>query len=56
VQFSALKTAFEELQGKWNAFAAAYLPGGPASQGTPPTAGQSTADISNAKIDSVRLP
>jgi len=56
VQFSALKAAFEELQGKWNTFAAAYVPGGPAVQGTPPTAGESTGDIDSAKIANVRLP
>jgi hypothetical protein len=53
VQFSALKTAFEELQGKWNDFAELYSPG---QGGSPPSAAQSTADISTAKIDDVRLP
>jgi len=38
VQFTALKAAFENLQQQWNTFAAAYVPGGPAVQGTPPTA------------------
>lgn len=49
VSFNNLKTEFNELQSKWNAFAAAYVPGSPALQGTPPTAGQSSANIDNAK-------
>lgn len=63
VRYSELKTAFNELKAdhnglaaKWDAFAAAYLPGGPASVGLPSTlstetVGQSGADISGAKID-----
>lgn len=56
VRFTALETAYDELQSKWNTFAAAYVPGGPAVQGLPPTAGASTGDISLSKVDTVELP
>ncbi len=56
VRYSKLETAFNELQNKWNAFAIAYVPGGPAIQGTPPTAGQSTGDITASKIDEIKVP
>jgi hypothetical protein len=55
VRFKALETAFNELQGKWNAFAAAYVPGGPTVVGLPPSAGSSTGDISLAKIDELEV-
>ncbi len=54
VRFSALETAYNELQGKWNAFALAYVPGSPATVGLPPTLPQSTGDISAAKIDEIK--
>jgi hypothetical protein len=62
-RFQELESAFNEMKGdlndmisKWNSFVVAYVPGSPASVGTPPTlAGQnvqpSTADISGAKIE-----
>lgn len=56
VRYSMLETAFNELQNKWNTFAAAYVPGGPAIQGTPPTAVQSTGDITASKIDEIKVP
>jgi hypothetical protein len=61
VRFSALESAFNELQGKWNSFAAAYAPGGPASVGTPPAAippdtFESSADITEARIDNIQVP
>jgi len=54
-----LKTALNDQIQKWNAFTAAYLPGGPSTVGTPPTlAGQtvnpSTADITGAKIEEIK--
>ena len=56
VRYSKLEAAFNELQNKWNTFAAAYVPGGPAIQGTPPTATQSTGDITASKIDEIKVP
>lgn len=65
VRFSELETAFNQLKDdhnalaqKWDAFCSAYTPGSPSTVGTPPTlasstVGQSTADISGAKIDEV---
>lgn len=63
VRFSELKTAFDELNNKfndhvqdWNLFAAAYVPG---SGGAPPTAGTSqpsNADIDPAQIDNIKVP
>ena len=49
-QYEALATAFNELQTKFNNFAAAYTPGSPTSVGTPPVIAQSTADITQAKL------
>jgi len=54
VRYSALETAFNELQQKYNTFAAAYVPGGPTSVGLPPTAQTSTGNISAAKIDNIK--
>lgn len=54
--FEKLKTEIEKIQNAWDTFAQAYVPGGPATQGTPPTAAQSGANIDNAKVDKVRLP
>lgn len=54
VRYSALETAFNELQQKWNDFASAYVPGSPSVTGAPATLAQSTADISSAKIDNIR--
>ena len=66
VRYSALETAFNQLKDdyndlstKWSAFATAYVPGGPAFQGTPPTASTSspnTSDITAAKVDEINLP
>ena len=66
VRFSALETAFNELKadyndlaGKWNAFASTYIPGGPSIVGTPPTAATgsiSTANISPARITEFKAP
>lgn len=56
VRFSILETAFNDLQTKWNTFANAYVPGGPAALGTPPSASASSEDISDAKVDEVLLP
>ncbi len=53
-QYEALATAFNELQQKFNTFAAAYTPGSPSSVGTPPTIQQSTADITTAKLDNLK--
>jgi hypothetical protein len=54
VRYSALETAFNDLQSKWNTFAGAYAPGGPASLGLPPNAATSTADIALAKISEIK--
>ena len=48
IQFTAMKVAFDQLKADHNAH-------GHASFGTPPTA-LSTADMSGAKIDKVRIP
>jgi hypothetical protein len=65
VRFSELETAFNQLKDdhnalaqKWDAFCLAYVPGSPSTTGLPATlgsstVGQSTADISGAKIDEV---
>lgn len=55
VRFSKLEQAFNDLQDKWNNFASAYSPGGPSIVGTPPTAEESSADISEAKIDEIKI-
>lgn len=54
VRYSKLAAAFNELQGKFNTFAAAYTPGSPAILGTPPTIAQSTGDITQAKINEIK--
>jgi len=64
VRFNKLKTAFDELNDKfnshlsnWNAFANAYVPGSPTTVGLPPVAlpsTSSTADINPAKIDEIK--
>ena len=64
VRFSELKSGFDELKSdlndmksKWNTFAGAYVPGGPAAIGTPPSASQSassTASIDGSKIDEIK--
>ena len=54
VRYSKLETAFNELKQKFNTFAAAYTPGGPSSVGTPPEIQQSNADISQAKIETIK--
>ena len=56
VRYSKLEDAFNELQAKFNQFAAAYAPGGPSTIGTPLTVDQSTADISLAKIETIKTP
>ena len=55
--YNELKTDFNNLVTKWNAFAGAYLPGGPTVQGLPPsasTASSSSATIADAKIDEIK--
>lgn len=54
VKFNELKTSFNELQNQWNAFANAYVPGGPATQGLPPTAIPSNANIDTAKNEKIK--
>lgn len=54
VRYSALETAFNELQQKFNTFASSYVPGSPTSVGLPPSVQPSTADISGAKIDNIK--
>ena len=64
VRFEELKTEFNELKetvnnhiDDWNLFANAYVPGGPSTQGLPPTAsssGTSSADIDNARHDELK--
>lgn len=53
-RYQELETAFNELQARWNEFAAAYVPGSPTTTGLPATANQSTSDISGAKIDELK--
>lgn len=57
--FNSLKDTVNTMTVRWNAFVAAYVPGGPSVVGTPPTlAGQTvnapTADITGAKADNVK--
>ncbi len=64
VRFSELESGYNELKSdfnshiiNWNAFAAAYVPGGPTPVGLPPTAttsSSSAASISGAKIDEIK--
>ena len=64
VRYSGLETAHNQLRDDlnsfiniWNAFAAAYIPGGPSVVGQPATAGtatQSSSDITPAKIEEIK--
>jgi len=54
-RFEELETAFNDLKGKWNAFASAYVPGGPLNVGLPSTAQSSSADISQCKIENITV-
>lgn len=54
VSFNNLKEEFNKLQDKWDAFAAAYVPGGPSTQGLPPTLQVSGANIDNAKNTKIK--
>jgi hypothetical protein len=56
VEFKRLKTEFEKLQNAWDAFATAYVPGGPLAVGAPPTAAASMSVIDNAESPTVNLP
>lgn len=56
--FDALKTDYNDLVSKWNTFANAYVPGGPSTQGLPPTASAgstSTASIDDSKKDNLKI-
>lgn len=58
-EFNELKDKFNSLVQAWNTFAAAYIPGGPSTQGFPATvstATQSTADITQSKVETIKLP
>lgn len=55
--FNELKTDFNNLVTKWNAFANFYVPGGPTTQGLPisaSAASASSASIADAKIDEIK--
>lgn len=57
--FNDLKASHNELAQKWNTFATTYVPGSPATAGSPLTLTTSTvqpntSDISGAKIDEVQ--
>jgi len=54
VRYSALETAFNELQDKFNTFANAYVPGSPTTVGMPPAVLPSTANITLAKINEIK--
>ena len=54
VRYSKLEEAFNELKGKFNSFANAYVPGGPSAQGLPATVQPSNADITQAKIAEIK--
>ncbi len=54
VSFNNLKTEFEKLQNKWDAFAAAYVPGSPSVTGLPATLQASGANIDNAKNTNIK--
>lgn len=58
-EFNELKEKFNDMVQSWNLFAGAYTPGGPSTQGLPPTAStatQSAADITKTKVESIKLP
>lgn len=52
--YDSLKNTVNDLIGKWNAFTAAYVPGSPASVGTPPTLAGQNVTPSSASIDSAK--
>lgn len=66
VRYSELENAFDQLKSdhnqlaqKWDSFCSLYTPGSPSTVGTPPTlatstVGQSTADITGAKIEEIK--
>jgi len=64
-KFTEMQTAFDELKGEvnvmiqeWNIFAAAYVPGSPATTGLPATANTVTlaaADMSGAKSEEILI-
>lgn len=54
-RFEELETAFNELKGKFNTFANAYVPGGPLAIGLPASVSPSSADIAAAKIDNITV-
>lgn len=54
VKFNELKSAFDELQSQWNAFANSYVPGGPANVGLPPLANPSLANIDLCKNEKIK--
>jgi len=56
VRFSKLNDAFNDLKQQWNAFAAAYVPGGPVAVGTPPRANLCTSSMEPAKIQEIKVP
>lgn len=61
VKFNELKAGYDELKdtlndliGKWNAFAAAYVPGSPSAPGLPATLASQNVPASTASIDSAK--
>jgi hypothetical protein len=54
VRFSALKTAFDELQSKFNSHVHSGVSTGGGSSAVTPT--PSTADISGAKVEEIQIP
>ncbi len=56
VRFTKLETEFNKLRDAWDIFATAYVPGSPSVTGLPPSASASGADLSGAKIESIKVP
>jgi hypothetical protein len=54
VKYNELETAFNDLKQQWNTFATAYVPGGPANVGLPPTANLCTEQIELSKNDKIK--
>ncbi len=53
--FDTLKSDLNDMKSKWNAFTAAYVPGGPANVGLPATLAGQTSPASTASIDSAKI-
>lgn len=53
-ELDALKSTVNDLVGKWNTFAGAYVPGGPALVGTPPTLAGQNVPVNNSNFANIK--